>query len=106
MSRHTYETTYCLDVRFTVDFIPGRPAYTPRGEYAPIDPPDPAEIAVTGIEVRYDSRQEWRQPTAHEGAVLEAWADTIHDEIVDDAEWNYEPGPDPDAAYDAMRNED
>ena len=31
-----------LEIEYS--FIPGRPAYTPRGEYAPIDPPDPAEV--------------------------------------------------------------
>ena len=31
-------------VAITYDYTPGRPAYTPRGEYGPIDPPDPPEI--------------------------------------------------------------
>ena len=31
-------------VRITYRFTKGRPAYTPRGEYAPIDPPEPAEV--------------------------------------------------------------
>jgi hypothetical protein len=31
-----------LDIEFS--YLPGRPAFTPRGEYAPIDPPDPAEV--------------------------------------------------------------
>lgn len=31
-------------VRITYNFTKGRPAYTPRGEYAPIDPPEPAEV--------------------------------------------------------------
>lgn len=31
-----------LEIEYS--FIRRRPAYTPRGEYAPIDPPDPAEV--------------------------------------------------------------
>ena len=32
-------------LEITFDYVPGRPAFTPRGEYAPIDPPDPAEVS-------------------------------------------------------------
>lgn len=39
-----FEVAYpTLEIEY--DYAPGRPAYTPRGEYAPIDPPDPAEVA-------------------------------------------------------------
>lgn len=31
-------------VEYTIS--PGRPAYTPRGEHAPIDPPEGAEVEV------------------------------------------------------------
>ena len=31
-------------VAITYNYAPGRPAYTPRGEYAPIDPPEPEEV--------------------------------------------------------------
>lgn len=31
-----------LDIEFS--YLPGSPAFTPRGEYAPIDPPEPAEV--------------------------------------------------------------
>ena len=31
-----------LDIEFS--YLPGRHAYTPRGEYAPIDPPEPPEV--------------------------------------------------------------
>lgn len=33
-------------VRITYKFAKGRPAYIPRGEYAPIDPPEPAEVEL------------------------------------------------------------
>ena len=35
-------------VRITYVFKKGRPAYTPRGEYAPIDPPESAEVELMG----------------------------------------------------------
>ena len=38
-----HETAY-PKVEITYSFIKGRPAYTPRGEYGPIDPPDPPEV--------------------------------------------------------------
>lgn len=31
-----------LEIEFS--YTPGRPAYTPRGEYAPIDPPEAPEV--------------------------------------------------------------
>lgn len=87
--RYVYEDTYQIDVRLAVDFIPGRPAHTPRGEYAPIDPPDPPEASVVGIQVKEiqpTPRERWRDATPEEAAVLFAWADSIYDEIVSDAE--------------------
>ena len=35
----------------TYNYRPARPAYTPPGEYAPIDPPEDAEIEVIAAEV-------------------------------------------------------
>ena len=29
-------------------YTPGRPAFTPRGEYAPIDPPEGPEVEIIG----------------------------------------------------------
>jgi hypothetical protein len=40
---HDIEVEYPV-LEITYSYIRGRPAYTPRGEYAPIDPPDPAEV--------------------------------------------------------------
>lgn len=31
-------------VEITYNYAPARPAFTPRGEYAPIDPPEPADV--------------------------------------------------------------
>lgn len=54
--------TYWIDVpvdvegtevicRVTYEWTPGRPAHTPRGEYAPIDPPEPPEVSFMSIKV-------------------------------------------------------
>jgi hypothetical protein len=38
-----YESAY-PEIEITYKFYPATPAYTPRGEYGPIDPPDPPEV--------------------------------------------------------------
>ena len=45
-----HEVAYPM-LRIIYDYIPGRPAYTPRGEYGPIDPPDPPEISFISAEL-------------------------------------------------------
>jgi hypothetical protein len=45
-----YEVAYPT-ARVTYSYLPGRPAYTPRGEYGPIDPPDPAEVELITAEL-------------------------------------------------------
>lgn len=41
----------CPIISITFDYAPGRPAFTPRGEYAPIDPPEPAEVSFVSAEL-------------------------------------------------------
>jgi hypothetical protein len=56
-----------LDIDYT--FMPGRPAHTPRGEYAPIDPPEPAEVSLVkatliegdGLDPTQEQIDEWAQ---------------------------------------------
>ena len=59
----TVSTTFeiCGGIEAVVEgvFHPYRPAYTPRGEYAPMDPPEPAmvediTVTVNGEEVDVD----------------------------------------------------
>jgi hypothetical protein len=38
-----------LEIEFS--YLPGRPAFTPRGEYGPIDPPDPEEVDFTSAKL-------------------------------------------------------
>lgn len=56
-------------VRITYSFTKGKPAYTPRGEYAPIDPPEPAEVDLVsatlidgdGLDPTAEQVAEWAQ---------------------------------------------
>ena len=41
-----------LELYVVANFTKGRPAYTPRGEYGPIDPPEPDEYDIRSVEVR------------------------------------------------------
>ena len=43
VSADGYDAWYPI-VEITFNYLPGSPAYTPRGEYGPIDPPEPAEV--------------------------------------------------------------
>lgn len=54
----------------TYRYWPGRPAYTPRGEFGPIDPPDPAEVELVGVKLisgdgmphpEYGQLREWAE---------------------------------------------
>ena len=66
------------EVRFTFDFLPGYPAHTPRGEYGPIDPPEPPSIEITKIEIEdFDKggNQSWREATPEESERYQAWVD-------------------------------
>jgi hypothetical protein len=47
--------------RITYTFQPGRPAYTPRGEWAPIDPPEPDAVEDVTIYVQA-GEDEMRRP--------------------------------------------
>ena len=67
-----------IDLLVKYDFTPGSRAYTPRGEYAPIDPPEPPEINVTDLCVRdwLHGGKVWRTADKHE------W-DQYVDQIID-----------------------
>lgn len=63
-----YEVSY-PEIEITYSYIRGRPAFTPRGEYGPIDPPDPAEVEVTGAKLingdgllpEYEQIRQWAE---------------------------------------------
>lgn len=41
--------TFEYDVTIKVAIYPGAPAYTPRGEYGPIDPPEPPAVEIRSV---------------------------------------------------------
>jgi hypothetical protein len=63
-----YEVSY-PEVEITYRYTRGRPAYTPRGEYGPIDPADPAEVELVGAKLingdgllpEYEQVREWAE---------------------------------------------
>ena len=55
----TLELTKAISIEMTGTFHPYQPAYTPRGEYAPIDPPEPA---------LFEPSQSWFVANAVDGA--------------------------------------
>lgn len=86
MSTHTIEAEIKVKFRFaglaegeqetaypsfviTYQYSPGSPAFTPRGEYAPIDPPEPAEVEFIsahlvnndGLEPSAEQVNDWAQ---------------------------------------------
>jgi hypothetical protein len=89
----TYETTNEFDhvveeleVRVVYKYFPYQPACTPRGEYQPIDPPEPAHVEVEEIEIEdspFDGKH-WRQASDDEFDTLGDWFQenwqTLHDE--------------------------
>jgi hypothetical protein len=63
-----YEVAYPT-AEITFRYWPGRPAYTPRGEFGPIDPPDPADAEVVGVKLvdgdglspTYEELRQWAE---------------------------------------------
>ena len=64
-----------IEVTITFDYVPGSPAYTPRGEYLPTDPPDPPEINIRSI-MPLDKRAKWQKPSDKLANALWAWANS------------------------------
>ena len=100
----TLELTKAISIEMTGTFHPYQPAYTPRGEYAPIDPPEPALFEPGMVTLnRSGSRLEVDDPESLFGS--KEW-----DSIIERATRQIENddvgfGPDPDAAYDRLRDE-
>ena len=57
------------EAQITYKYWPGRPAYTPRGEFGPIDPPDPADVELVsvklldgdGLSPTYEELRQWAE---------------------------------------------
>ena len=109
MSQHTYRTTYStedfdgtvtseLEVRVIYNFFPAQRAYTPPGEYAPMDPPEPASVELVNIQIErsVDGKMIWCDADAAEYEQLSTWIETtLYGTLLDDAA---NDGPDPDEA--------
>jgi len=97
-----YEVAY-PKIEIAYRYSPGRPAFTPRGEYGPIDPPEPAEVEFIGAEL-IDS--DGLLPTREQ---LDTWgsdyldSDAGYQEAVSTAEDMRRP--DPDYAYESRRDD-
>lgn len=72
-----------VEILVKYDFTPGTRAYTPRGEYAPIDPPEPPEINITDLCVRdfIHGSPVWRSAEKWE---WEQYTDLVLDRRFDD----------------------
>lgn len=89
-------------VEITYEYSPGCPAFTPRGEYAPIDPPEPAEVQFIsaklidgdGLGPTNQQVQEWPSDWIEDAGFNEACdhAETMR-------------RPDPDYAYESRRDD-
>ena len=101
----TLELTKAIGLEMTGTFHPYQRAYTPRGEYAPIDPPEPALFEPSqSWFVGNDARIEIDDPESIFGP--KEW-----DRILERATAKIENdgvgfGPDPDAAFERWYDED
>lgn len=97
-----YETAYPTFV-ITYRYSPGSRAFTPRGEYAPIDPPESAEIEFVSAHL---TNSDGIEPSAEQ---VNDWAEEwlASDEGYTFACQHAEEAsqPDPDEAYDRMRDD-
>ncbi len=74
-------------VRIAYTFTKGLPAYTPRGEYAPIDPPEPAEVDLIsatlidgdGLDPTQTQINEWAQDYLDDQGYDRACANATYD---------------------------
>jgi hypothetical protein len=96
-----HETAYPI-IEITYGYSPGSKAFTPRGEYGPIDPPDPPEIEFISAKLIDGDGLDPDQSQVNDKA-----RDWLDDDGFDEACANAEEhsGPGPDAAYDRMRDE-
>lgn len=93
---------HLFDVWVDYDFSPGMAAYTPPGEYAPIDPPEPPEAEVVAARWRESSDASWRDCPGWLVSMLSD-DDDLRLSLIDDAEGNQ--GPDPDYLYEMRRDD-
>jgi len=74
-----------LECRITYTFHPGCGAYTPRGEYAPTEPPEPDRVEDITIDVRVGADEKARPIWRRIGP------DALHDCLVQSIAENPDP---------------
>lgn len=86
---------HLFDVWVDYDFSAAVPAYTPRGEYAPIDPPEPADAEVVAAQWRDCSAADDEKAKPCPGWLISLLSDDddFRQALINDAEGNQ--GPDP-----------
>jgi hypothetical protein len=92
-----------LEIKAEVEYrySPGRPAHTPLGEYAPIDPPEPPEIDFGPIVLITEGGDKSLPPRW-----LARWlmnSNAVFNELCEHAERH--SGSDPDAEYERRRDD-
>jgi uncharacterized membrane-anchored protein len=79
-----------FDVLVAYSYTRGYPAFTPRGEYAPTDPPEPAEVSVNSLQVRpiHGRLSEWKEPNAELAKAIHKFLDedNNYEYLVNEAE--------------------
>ena len=96
---------HLFDVWVDYDFSPGMAAYTPPGEYGPIDPPEPPDAEVVGAQWRDCSAADDVKAKPCPGWLISLLSDddTFRSALIEDAESSH--GPDPDYLYEMRRDE-
>ena len=84
---------HLYDVWVDYDYHPGAPAYTPRGEYAPIDPPEPASAEIVAARWRLCSAPDDEKMSDCPGWLIDMMSndDSLNVALIEDAEGNQEP---------------
>ncbi len=97
------EIEAAVEIEFA--YSPGSPAYTPRGEYAPIDPPEPAEVDIRKVLLTFGDGEGIPAGTPAPDWMVKRLRDSddLYRELCRYAEDH--SGPDPDKAYEAWRDE-
>jgi hypothetical protein len=71
-------TEVVCDIRY--EYTRGRPAYTPRGEYAPIDPPEPPELCILAVLVNGIPAPQWFEIAVENSDKVNDWLIEHHRE--------------------------
>lgn len=85
-TRHPSDETTSIVINVEYSYRPGAPAFTPAGEYAPIDPPEGPEIEFEGFSINMGDQLEPIPELLAEKLLLddEKIVEHLHALIIDD----------------------